>query len=257
MRQPLIAGNWKMNKTCQDSAEFIQTLAKQALPSVESGIAIAASPTLLETLRREITTANVPVLLLAQTMESKDSGAYTGEVSPLQLKDIGADGVLIGHSERRQYYAETNETVNEKTKAALAHDLLPVICVGETLEEREAGQTDAVVREQTIAALKDLSAEQIARTVVAYEPVWAIGTGKVCEAAEAGRVCGVIRQQLSELSCADTAAQVRILYGGSMKPANAEELIAQADIDGGLIGGASLEVESFYSLIQTANTVNA
>jgi triosephosphate isomerase len=187
-------------------------------------------------------------------MESRENGAYTGEISPLMLQDLAVKLVIIGHSERRQYYNETDITVNEKTKSALAHHLTPIICVGETLQQREAGDTDAVVCCQVEAAVREISPADYSKLVFAYEPVWAIGTGKTCDSAEANRVCALIRQTLSKQG---NAEQTLILYGGSVKPNNTKELMSQSDIDGALVGGASLEADSFSEIIRQALATTA
>jgi triosephosphate isomerase len=195
--------------------------------------------------------AGSPVAVGAQNMSDHDSGAYTGEISPLMLHDVGATYVIIGHSERRQYYAETNASVNLKLKAALHHKVIPIVCVGEALDERESNLTDAVVRRQIGAALADLTAADLAPLVVAYEPIWAIGTGKNCEAVEANRVCGLIRATINELyHGTNVGDKVPVLYGGSVKPSTIEEQMQQPEIDGALVGGASLKAEEFLSIIK-------
>jgi triosephosphate isomerase len=173
------------------------------------------------------------------------------------LKDVGAEYIIIGHSERRQYFGETDEAINLKAKAILSHGLIPIICCGETLEQREAGQTDSIVKNQVIADLKDLTAEQIAGSVIAYEPVWAIGTGKTCESPEANRVIRLIRDTVAEISGREAADKVRILYGGSVKPDTIEEQMSQSDIDGALVGGASLKADSFEQLVKGTMRVRA
>ena len=189
------------------------------------------------------------IRLGAQNMHFKESGAYTGEISPGMLKSLGVEYVILGHSERRQYFGETDEGVNKKAKAALEAQITPIICVGETLEERESGITAEVVRKQTKLALLGLSDKQAAGVVIAYEPIWAIGTGKTATAQDANETIGTIREAVAEAFCADTAAAVRIQYGGSMKPGNAPELMAMPEIDGGLIGGASLKAEDFAAIV--------
>jgi triosephosphate isomerase (TIM) len=257
MRGKLMAGNWKMYKTRAQAEAFIQALDDQLPEIVFQGgdalqVMLCVAFPLLAPVLEQVQTSNVPVLVAAQTMDSHTEGAYTGEVSAPMLNDVGVQAVVLGHSERRQYFNETDNGVKDKTLAALAHNLLPIVCVGETLQEREAGDTDTVVLRQTNAVLGSLTAEQARNIVVAYEPVWAIGTGKVCEADEANRVCGVIRAALETAFGADVAQAVRILYGGSMKPDNGEVLLSQPHIDGGLIGGASLAPDSFVQLIQQA-----
>jgi triosephosphate isomerase len=196
-----------------------------------------------------------PIAVGAQNMEYRDSGAYTGEVSPTMITDIGATYVIIGHSERRQYYGETNASVNLKLKAALQHKLVPIVCVGESLDERESGLTDSVVRRQIGAALADLTDADIAPLVVAYEPIWAIGTGKHCEAKEANRVCGLIRSTINDYfqghgGSKTTGDTIPVLYGGSVKSSTIAELMEQPEVDGALVGGASLKAEDFLPLIK-------
>lgn len=256
-RRPLMAGNWKMNKSVADAIGFISALNQklEAMPEVDRpDIAIFPSFISLGPVYHAIHELNSTIMCGAQTMESKDSGAYTGEVSPVMLNDLGVPMVILGHSERRQYYNETDESVNEKTRAALSHKLTPVVCVGETLEQREAGETDGVIRRQIEKALEGVSATDIPHLVVAYEPVWAIGTGKVCESEEANRVCGLIRELLNKRGDGEAT---RILYGGSVNPKNIDELIGLPHIDGGLVGGASLEADSFFELIKACQPVPA
>lgn len=249
-RRPLMAGNWKMNKTVAEAIGFISALNQklEVIPEVNRpDIAIFPSFISLGPVYHAIHELSSSIMCGAQTMESKESGAYTGEVSPVMLRDLGVPMVVIGHSERRQYYNETDETVNQKTLAALQHHLTPVVCVGETLEQREAGETDSVITQQLKKALTNVPEADIAHLVVAYEPVWAIGTGKVCESEEANRVCGLIRHLLKEQGDGEAT---RVLYGGSVSPKNIDELIALPHIDGGLVGGASLEADSFFELIK-------
>jgi triosephosphate isomerase (TIM) len=248
----LIAGNWKMFKNRSETESFIQLLAENFPRHSGVSAMLCVGYTLLATATEATKRAGLPLKIAAQNMESREEGAYTGEVSPLQLRDLHVDAVVLGHSERRSYYNETDVTVNAKTGKALAHDLSPIVCVGETLEQREANQTDKVVTYQTMEALRGFSPEQVSKLVIAYEPVWAIGTGKVCEADEANRVCGVIREEIRQHVGDAVANRIVILYGGSMKPENAKELLSQPHIDGGLIGGASLTPDSFASLLNIA-----
>lgn len=257
-RRPIIAGNWKMYKTTQEATAFTEALS--ATVKAHSGVSlpeIILCPSFLSlaSVKEAATRLGAPFNVAAQTMESRDNGAYTGEVSPLMLIDLGIRWVVIGHSERRQYFNETDETVAEKAMAALRHGITPIVCVGENLQERDGGVADRVIEQQVRAVLNHLSAADLTKIVFAYEPVWAIGTGKVCDAAEANRVCALIRHYLLEID--PSAAQTRILYGGSVKPENAQELMAQSDIDGALVGGASLEPASFYGIIEQACLVNA
>jgi triosephosphate isomerase (TIM) len=251
----LMAGNWKMFKTRAEVETFILDLAPAFPKYSQVEAMVCPSFTLLSTAQKTIKRTGLSLKVSAQTMEYREEGAFTGEVSAIHLKELELRGVLLGHSERRQYYNETSQTVNQKTKVALQYGLLPIVCVGELLEEREAGNTDAVVIEQINIALEGLDAKQIPAIVIAYEPVWAIGTGKVCETPEANRVCRLIRQQVASTFGAEAAQTLRILYGGSMNTSNAEALLSQSDIDGGLIGGASLKVDSFVELLTIANQV--
>lgn len=249
MRKPIIAGNWKMFKTVGESLAFVSEVkGKAEAAGVESVICAPFTnlPALVEAVKG--TTLKVG----AQNLHFEDSGAYTGEISGVMLKDLGVEYVIIGHSERRAYFAETDETVNKKVHAAFKHGLTPIVCVGEKLEEREAGQTKSVCKVQTEAAFASLSAEQAAKVVIAYEPIWAIGTGKSSTAADAQDVIGYIRELVAGLYGAETAAAVRIQYGGSVKPSNIAEYMQQPDIDGALVGGASLEPASYIDLIKGA-----
>ncbi|HVT72318.1 MAG TPA: triose-phosphate isomerase [Lacunisphaera sp.] len=249
-RKKLIAGNWKMNKTAADGV----TLTKDILAEVgrETAVDIVLCPpfTALEGVGRAL--EGTAVKLGGQNMHPEKSGAYTGEVSAEMLRALFATHVILGHSERRTYFAETDAFINKKVVAALASQLKPILCVGETLAERESGATLAVVQRQVEGGLQGVTKEQITTVIIAYEPVWAIGTGKVATTAQAQEVHAFIRDLLTRLYGEALAQKVRILYGGSMKPANAPELLAQKDIDGGLIGGASLEALSFVALVKAA-----
>lgn len=252
-RRPIIAGNWKMFKTTQEAAAFTESLWQKVQGhAADSQPEIVFCPpyTALATVKEMSTQLGAPFIVAAQNMESRDNGAYTGEISPLMLADLGVQWVVIGHSERRQYFNETDDSVAKKTLAALNHKLNPIICVGETLQERQDGHTDQVIERQVRAVLSQLSPSSLPNIVFAYEPVWAIGTGKVCEASEANRVCGWIRHVLSQYG---VATQTRILYGGSVKPENTQSLMNQPDIDGGLVGAASLEPDSFFRIIEQAS----
>ncbi|WP_373532473.1 triose-phosphate isomerase [Vampirovibrio sp.] len=256
-RRPVIAGNWKMFKTTHEATTFVESLWQkvQSLNSAELPDIVICPPfTALASVQTCIAKLGAPFLVAAQTMESRDNGAYTGEISPLMLADLGIQWVVLGHSERRQYFNETDETVAQKTVAALKHGITPIVCVGEQLMERENGLTDAVIEQQVRAVLTQISAADLPSIVIAYEPVWAIGTGKVCEAPEANRVCALIRHFVSEYG---DAKQTRVLYGGSVKADNTQALMGQSDIDGGLVGGASLEAESFVGIIKQACLVKA
>ncbi len=268
LRVPIIAGNWKMNKTIEEARELARDVVERVGQS--AGVEVVLCPPFvgLDAVNQIVQGSKVG--LGAQNMYWKASGAYTGEVSPAMLTSVGCRYVILGHSERRgrfgvpepdmtdelrRLFGDTDESVRVKAKVAFEHGLTPILCVGETLEEREAGQTDIVVRSQVAAALDGLSAEQIETLVMAYEPVWAIGTGQTCEADEANRVIGLIRLALAEASDADTATRTRIQYGGSVKPANIREIMEQPEIDGALVGGASLEADSFCALVTTTEEV--
>jgi len=249
MRKPLIAGNWKMHKTMSEAEELVKEL-KDRLAGIED-VEIAVCPTSVNLLPVYNIIADSNIKLGAQNMHWEESGAYTGEISGPMLKEIGATYVIIGHSERREYFQESDEDVNRKAKAAFKYGLRPIICVGETLEEREAGKTMEKVKGQIKAALAGLSKEQIAETVIAYEPIWAIGTGRTATAEDANEVIKAIRELVRE-DFADASDQIRIQYGGSVKASNIEELMAQPEIDGALVGGASLDVDSFVQIVEGA-----
>ncbi|ADH98633.1 triose-phosphate isomerase [Salisediminibacterium selenitireducens] len=251
MRKPIIAGNWKMNKTKSEAVEFLQAI-KTAVPSADKVDSVVCSPHLyLDALVQEA--AGTDVKIGAQNMYFEESGAFTGETSPMALNDLGVTYVVLGHSERRELFGETDESVNKKTHAAFSHGLTPIVCVGETLEEREANKTSDVVTLQVKEGLKGLTADQVKETVVAYEPIWAIGTGKTATSEDANETCGVIRKVIAGEFGQDVADAVRIQYGGSVKPANIKELLEQSDIDGALVGGASLEAESYLQLVEAGN----
>ena len=250
-RKTIIAGNWKMNKTLSETKAFAEEF-KPLLGKPKWCKVVLCVPT-----------ANlVPAIRLfkdsrveigAQNCHFEASGAYTGEVSVAMLKELGVKYVIIGHSERRAYYNETDFTVNKKVKAALEGGLTPIVCVGESLEQRELGVTEELISYQVKVALAGLTESQVRRVVIAYEPIWAIGTGKTATAEQAGAVCAHIRAVIRDLYGARVARAVTIQYGGSMNPKNAAELLAQPDIDGGLIGGASLKPEQFVEIINAAN----
>lgn len=249
MRKPIIAGNWKMFKTAAEAVAFVEEVkGKAEIAGVESVICapFTALPALVEAAR------GTEIAIGAQNVHFEDNGAYTGEISGGMLKDTGVSYVIIGHSERRAYFAETDEIVNKKAHAAFRHGLVPIICVGEKLEEREAGETKQVCKVQTEGAFAGLSAEQAAAVVVAYEPIWAIGTGKSSTADDAQDVIGYIRSVIAGLYSEEVANAVRIQYGGSVKPNNVTEYLSQPDIDGALVGGASLEPASYIQLVEGA-----
>ena len=248
-RTPIIAGNWKMFKTVPESTSFIEAVKGQAeVEGVES--VICAPFTNLPALVEAVKGTNIKIG--AQNLHFEDNGAFTGEISGVMLKDLGVDYVVIGHSERRQYFNETDETVNKKVHAAFRHGLTPIVCVGEKLEEREADQTKDVCKVQTEAAFAGLAADQAAKVVVAYEPIWAIGTGKSSTSQGANEVIAYIRGVIKDLYNEEVANAVRIQYGGSVKPENVAEYLGQSDIDGALVGGASLQPESYIALVQGA-----
>lgn len=250
-RRPIIAGNWKLNKTVKEAINLVEDikiktmdLSKDKMPVV-----VVCPPfTALDGVSKNLEHGK-GIYLGAQNCYYQDSGAFTGEVSLPMLADLCVSFVIIGHSERRQYFAETDETVNLKAKAAISHKITPIICCGETLEERETGVTDTVIANQIRAALKDIAAEDIAKSVIAYEPIWAIGTGKTCDSPEANRVIKMIRSVVEEVSTKEAADAIRILYGGSVKASTIKEQMSMSDIDGALVGGASLEAESFVGII--------
>ncbi|MFD1167594.1 triose-phosphate isomerase [Oceanobacillus caeni] len=248
MRKKVIAGNWKMNKVLSEANRFVDEV-KEKVPNSEQVEAIVCAPfPFLASLVEK--TKGSKLKIAAQNMHFENDGAFTGEVSPVMLKDLGVTHVVLGHSERREYFAETDETVNQKTHAAFQHGLTPIVCVGETLEQREANETMGLIETQVQKALQGLSEEQVANTIIAYEPIWAIGTGKTATSEQANEVCTHIRNVVRELTSEATAEQVIIQYGGSVKPANVDELLAQSDIDGALVGGASLEADSFLQLVE-------
>ncbi|RMH72604.1 MAG: triose-phosphate isomerase [Gemmatimonadetes bacterium] len=245
-RTPIIAGNWKMNKTASEAAELAKTLVQlDRKPNRE--ILLCPAFTALPAVYAHI--KDTEIQLGAQNLHWEKRGAYTGEISAEMLIDCGCTYVIIGHSERRQYFGETNETVNKRINAALNAGLKPIVCVGESLTERESGQTEQVVADHIRGGLAGLSEAQLAHVVIAYEPVWAIGTGKTATPDQANAVHAYIRQILTDMYNSAVAQTIRIQYGGSVKPTNVNELMAQPDIDGALVGGASLEAESFINII--------
>ncbi len=250
MRKTIIAGNWKMNKTAAEAKAFIEEF-KPLVAGIDS-VEIVLCPVFTALTSAVEAAAGSNVKIGAQNIHWAENGAYTGEISAAMLKETGIDYVIIGHSERRQYFGETDETVNQRLNAALAADLIPMVCIGELLEEREGGKTESVLDTQLKGGLAGISKDDMAGIVVAYEPVWAIGTGKTATPEMAEDTHAYIRKVLTEMFDAETAEKVRIQYGGSMKGANSAELVAQADIDGGLVGGAALEPASFAELITNA-----
>ncbi|MGH9589238.1 MAG: triose-phosphate isomerase [Terracidiphilus sp.] len=247
-RKALIAANWKMFKTPAESKNFVEAFLPLVASHTRDEIALFPSPVLLPAVVREARGSNVRVG--AQNIHFAEAGAFTGETSVLQLKAVGGTHTLIGHSERRQYFAETEEIVNKKLHTALKHGIVPVVCVGEVLEEREAGRTATVLKTQVQGAFAGIGAEAAAPIAIAYEPVWAIGTGKTATPEIAADAHRIIRAEVARLLGADVAAKMRILYGGSVKPDNATALISQEEIDGALVGGASLEPDSFEAIVK-------
>ncbi len=247
MRRPVIAGNWKMNKTLGDAVKLVQDLK----PLVEGAAAeVVVCPTFvcLNDVVKTLQGSNIGVG--AQNMYHKDSGAYTGEISPVFLKDMNVGYVILGHSERRQYFNEDDSAINKKVVAALEHGLKPILCVGETLEQREAGVTFDVISTQVKGCLAGFESSNLDDLIIAYEPVWAIGTGKTATSQDANEVIGFIRKQLVELFGNEMAEKTRILYGGSVKSSNAKELMSMPEIDGALVGGASLEASEFSQIVK-------
>ncbi|MFZ5801378.1 MAG: triose-phosphate isomerase [Candidatus Omnitrophota bacterium] len=248
MRKIIIAGNWKMYQTIREAIELANGLKRNLLDIDSVDIVVCPPFTALSEVSEVILES--PIKLGAQDMYWQDEGAFTGEVSGKLLLDAGCSFVILGHSERRQFFSETNVTVNKKLQAALKLGLNPIVCIGENLSQREAGKTFEVIREQLEGSLADLTCEEAQKTILAYEPVWAIGTGKTATPAQAQEAHHFIRGHLNKLFDRETADKLRIQYGGSVKPENIAELIAQPDIDGALVGGASLDVESFSTIVK-------
>lgn len=246
MRKPIIAGNWKMHKSIKEGVAFVEEI-KEQVKGTDVEVLLCAPYTLLQNLVEAAKGTDIKIG--AQNMHFEDKGAFTGEVTADMLLEIGVTHVIIGHSERRQYYGETDETVNLKTIKALAKGLVPVVCVGETLEQREANETKAVCKAQVEKAFANISAADATTVVVAYEPIWAIGTGKTASSQDANDVIAYIRQVLEGLYGPEVSEEIRIQYGGSVKPANVEEIMNESDIDGALVGGAALEPDSFVQLV--------
>ncbi|MCE7786039.1 triose-phosphate isomerase [Staphylococcus xylosus] len=252
MRKPIIAGNWKMNKTVQEAKDFVNELP--ALPDTKEVESVICAPTIqLDALVTLVNEGKAQGLQIgAQNAYFEDNGAFTGETSPVALADLGVKYVVIGHSERREIFHETDEEINKKAHAIFNHGMTPIICVGETDEERESGKANEVVGNQVKKAVEGLSEEQLQQVVIAYEPIWAIGTGKSSTSKDANEMCAFVRQTVAELSSQTVAEATRIQYGGSVKPNNIEEYMAESDIDGALVGGASLKVDDFVQLLEGA-----
>ncbi len=255
MRKYIIAGNWKMNKTGAEAIQLVNALVPKVASLKKVDVVICPPFTALSQASEAIKNSNIG--LGAQNMYWEDSGAFTGEVSAAMLLNAGCQYVIIGHSERRQFFGETNQTVNKKTQKALAAGLLPIVCVGETLQERQSGVTEKVINVQVVEGLAGINSEEMKKVIIAYEPVWAIGTGVTATPEQAEAVHAFIRGLIEKLYSKNIAAGLRIQYGGSMKAENTEELLNQPDIDGGLIGGASLKADSFLGIIEIANKLSA
>lgn len=250
MRKPIIAGNWKLNNTSQEAVELVTLLKRQVGDITGVDIVVCPVATALSDVRDVLNESNIG--LGAQDVYWEDSGAFTGEVSAPLLKDAGVQYVIIGHSERRRYFGETDETVNKKIKAALRHGLTPIVCIGEVLQEREDNRTFEVLQKQCEGGFAGLTAEEIEKIIIAYEPVWAIGTGRTATPEQAQEAHHFIRGLLAKLYDGDVAQTVRIQYGGSVKPENSAALMSQPDIDGALVGGASLKADSFAGIIKNS-----
>ncbi len=251
-RRPLISGNWKMHLNHFEALKLVQELSYEVTRDDVDAVDISVHPpfTDLRTVQTALESDRIPFFLGAQHCHNEEKGAFTGEVAPSMLAKLGVNYVIVGHSERREVFGESDEFVNAKVKAVLKAEMTPILCVGETLEEREAMEAEAKVERQILDGLAKVSAEQVAGLVIAYEPIWAIGTGKTASADDAQAMCAVVRATVAGKWGDEAGEAVRIQYGGSVKPANANELLTQPDIDGALVGGASLEAESFARIIQ-------
>ncbi|MEZ5327233.1 MAG: triose-phosphate isomerase [Verrucomicrobiales bacterium] len=250
-RKPIIAANWKMNMTPQETSDFIKQF--QSLVGNENGADIVIAPPFVSIAAAAALLSNSDnIRIAAQNMHNEASGAFTGEISSTMLKELFVSYIILGHSERRAIFGETDEFINQKVITAHNARLRPILCVGETLEERDAGRIEEVLTTQLTGSLANLDNKRIGDTVIAYEPVWAIGTGRTASPEQAQEAHAFIRAKLTEIADADTAARVRIQYGGSVKPSNMAELISQPDVDGALVGGASLECGSFYEIVKAA-----
>jgi triosephosphate isomerase (TIM) len=247
-RRPLMAGNWKMYKTISEGVDMVKALKENCKGVDDRDILLCVPATMISAIAKEIDGSNVWVG--AENMHFEEKGAFTGEISPIMVKDAGAESVILGHSERRHVFGETDELINKKVKSAIAHDIWAILCVGELLEEREAGKVEEVVKTQIVGGYAGLSKEDALKVTVAYEPVWAIGTGKTATPEDADDAHAVIRKVLTDLYDAEVADKCRILYGGSVKPGNVDNLMAKENIDGALVGGASLDAESFTRIVK-------
>ena len=249
MRKPIIAGNWKMYKNVDEAVQFIYQVSDK-MPSVEKVDSVICAP--FVALKELVKSQGANLKIGAQNMHFEEQGAFTGEIAPSMLTNIGVTYVIIGHSERRAMFNETDETCNKKVHQAFNHGLVPILCVGESLEERETGKTNDLLTEQLEKDLAGLTKEQVEKLVIAYEPIWAIGTGKTATSEVADETCGFIRETVKRLYDEATAEAIRIQYGGSVKTSNIDELMAKPNIDGALIGGASLKAEDFVTLVTAA-----
>lgn len=251
-RTPLIVGNWKMNANHLESIQMVQKLSYRLEGEDYERVEVVVAPpfTSLRSIQLVLEQDHIPVLLGAQNVHWADSGAYTGEISPGMLAKLGVRHVIVGHSERREHFGETDEMVNKKAKAVIGSDMAVIVCVGETLEEREAGQAEDVVSSQLQGALRGISLEDGSALSIAYEPVWAIGSGRTALPDDAGLIAGLIRRQLVDRLNSEVAQQVRILYGGSVNPGNIKDFMAKTDIDGALVGGASLDSDKFAAIVR-------
>lgn len=247
MRRPIIAGNWKMNKTISEGVDFVKEI-KHLGDNTDVEVVVCVPFVSLLSVKKELEASNIK--LGAQNIHFEENGAYTGEISPLMLKEIGVDYAIIGHSERREYFNETNETVNKKVKSSLAHDIKPIVCVGETLEEREDNSAKEKIKTQITKGLEDVSKDDMKNIVLAYEPIWAIGTGKTASSEDANEMISYIRNLIRDKYDEEISEEVRIQYGGSVKPNNVTEIMNEPDIDGALVGGASLKKDDFTELVR-------
>ena len=246
-RRPFVAGNWKMHKTAHEAADFVARLAAY----VPNGVDVAVCPPYTALAEAAGAASGLRIAVYAQNMHQADFGAFTGEVSAAMLTEIGVDGVVLGHSERRQYFGETDRALQEKVAAALAAGLRPILCVGEREDEREAGETERKLRHQVQEGLEKVESERLSEVTIAYEPIWAIGTGKVATPEIAEEAIAFVRALVGDRS-KEAADRIRVLYGGSVKPDNAAEILAEADVDGALVGGASLDPEGFARIVAAA-----
>ena len=251
MRKPIIAGNWKMNKTRDEALQFIYAInSPEVLPDSNLVDSVICAPAIL--LRCLVKRQGANLKIGAQNMHYAESGAYTGEISPITLETTGVSYVILGHSERRAMFNETDEAINKKVHAALAHDLIPIVCCGESLEQRENGTTNDVLDVQIVKAFENVNKEDAKTVVIAYEPIWAIGTGRTATKEVANETCGYIRSIIERLYGKEVSEAIRIQYGGSVSPKNVDELLACEHIDGALVGGASLDPASFLTLVKAA-----